>query len=326
MADNSRLFVYDITIKDDDESPESIMNVFEEICKKWTFQLKEGKGKDGKEKYRHYQCRISLKVRVNKKALIVALNALGLKGYHVSPTSAQNMGNDFYVCKTDSRIEGPWRDPESLKAIDMLIPTYLRGTPEWYKWQKTIIELLAMPIDDRIINILLDPVGNQGKTFLASWLSVRGHARMIPPLNCAKDVSAIVLGTPKSRAYFIDLPRAQNKKSLIEFVAALEQIKNGYCYDTRYKYREERFDPPHVWVFSNVALPSKFLSADRWRYWMITPEGELTRVFGCTDKEEKSSFKNFEKKKKKKKEEDKSSSSEEAKEEESSFNENNEDE
>jgi len=57
--------------------------------------------------------------------------------------------------------------------------------------------------------------------------------------------------------------------------AAIEEIKNGYAYDDRYRFQEAMFEPPHVWVFTNTMPDTKLLSLDRWKFWTITDDNRL---------------------------------------------------
>jgi len=71
------------------------------------------------------------------------------------------------------------------------------------------------------------------------------------------------------KCIFIDLPRAMDKKHLRGLFTAIEQIKKGKVFDTRYSYKEWWFDSPQVWVFTNIPPKTHYLSADRWNLYQI---------------------------------------------------------
>lgn len=75
----------------------------------------------------------------------------------------------------------------------------------------------------------------------------------------------------------IDIPKAMTRSDQSQLYAAIEQIKNGYAYDARYKYRERWFDCPCIWVFTNQKPDEDLLSADRWVYWKVE-NNELIKI------------------------------------------------
>jgi len=46
-------------------------------------------------------------------------------------------------------------------------------------------------------------------------------------------------------------------------------VKDGYCFDDRYKFRDALFDIPNIWIFTNQDLPYDLLSRQRWRLWTV---------------------------------------------------------
>lgn len=256
------IWVYDFTIPADRVELGTLKDWCKTKCKKWVFQKE--RGEDG---YVHYQVRVSLqkKKRVGKFVKeMVALNW----GVHVTPTSEENSTNFNYVMKEETRIEGPWTDQDSK------IPSHLQEIPVWRPWQQKVVDSIKK-IEPRTINVIRDPRGNNGKSYLSSWLAVRKLARRLPAINDTKDVMRMVMDAPKAKCYFIDLPRAQDKKRLHNLIAAIEEIKNGYAYDDRYQFKEEFFEVPNIWIFTNMWIPSELLSVDRWTLWTIDSDGQL---------------------------------------------------
>lgn len=259
----SLLCVYEFTAPCEKIEFDDLKNFLKLYCKKWVFQKE--KSESG---YIHYQGKLSL---TKKKRFSTMKNFVAehISGMHVLPTVTQNMGLDFYVTKEETRIEGPWNDKD--EAIVIALPRHLKNEPEWYPWQKTIKDGINS-YEERIVNVVYDPHGNNGKTTLAMWLAARQLANKLPILNDSKDLMRMVMGLPKLNCYFLDMPRGLEKKKLANFYAAIEDIKNGYAWDDRYAFKQAFFDPPQIWVFTNSWPDIKLLSIDRWRFWRICPQ------------------------------------------------------
>lgn len=60
--------------------------------------------------------------------------------------------------------------------------------------------------------------------------------------------------------------------------SALESIKNGCAYDTRYRYTKARFDRPNIWVYTNQLPDVRLLTEDRWEVYRINERKELIKV------------------------------------------------
>jgi len=248
MTKNNAVCNYDFTLWDKENLIEvaSLRCHLNEVAKKWCFQ-KEDAGSGT-----HYQGRFSLKVKKR-------IGEFDLMGAHLSKTSNENMNNDFYVCKEETRVAGPWRD------TDAYIPRQVREIVKLRPWQQTIIDNSNV-WDTRTINVLLDTKGNIGKSTLVAYMATKEGARVLPPLNSFKEILGAVMCMPVSRCYLCDMPRGLDKEHQSEFFSAIESIKNGHVYDTRYSFKEKWFDCPNIWVFTNYLPNEMWLSRDRWKY------------------------------------------------------------
>ena len=257
--------VWDITIPEKDNDKEKLIKLFRLYAKFWAFQLEHGK----KTGYRHYQCRISLKEKHRD-----AYGVLKVVGEY-TPTSDENKTNDFYVTKEDTRVEGPWTDADE----EIYIPRQFRNVV-LYKWQQEIVAS-RLDFNDRKINLIYDPIGNNGKSTLASICELLYNAIDLPPINTAQDLMQIMCNIcmdTNNRSpglVFLDMPRAVDKSHLIGLYSACEQIKKGKLYDMRYHYKKYWIDSPQVWVFTNELPNLSLLSMDRWQIWSITNSKEL---------------------------------------------------
>lgn len=262
---SNALAVWDFRVNADGLTYQDIKTGLAGIAKHYVFQLE--KGDTG---YLHFQGRISLmkKRRAEEKHILLKLFDKWQPNY-LAPTTTDNKGNVFYVMKDDTKIEGPYTD----KDVDVYIPRQIREITDLRPWQLKIVED-AKKWDTRTINLLFDPNGNNGKSILKTYIGVYGIGRSIPFTNDYKDLMRMVMDTKKMSLYIIDIPRALKKDHMYNFFAGIETLKDGYAYDDRYVFKEEYFDCPNIWVFSNMVPDMSYMSNDRWKLWRIV-DGDL---------------------------------------------------
>ena len=227
--------------------------------------------------YLHWQGKISLMKRRRKCELISLLktNGLMMQKAHFSPSSNNALGNIFYVMKLDTRVKGPWSDTDE-KEIP--IPSQLKSIQSLYPWQQEVVDRSLYCWNPRTINVIYDPTGNNGKTVLTLWCKVHRilDCKLVPCiLQSFMDLNQAVMSQPVGGMYFVDMPRSLPKHKLSEFMAFVETLKNGYVFDTRYRFSERIFNSPVVWLFTNVLIDKKLLSGDRWVYWTIDDDKQL---------------------------------------------------
>lgn len=256
---------YDFTLKAEDYTKDDVIDLLKDLCKKWTFQKEQGE-----TGYVHYQGRMSLKT----KQRLTTLKNKVFPEMHLSPTSSQNMGNDFYVVKDETRIEGPWSDT----SVPAYIPRDVAEITSLKPWQAQIESTVNCDVR-RDIYVLYEPRGNVGKTLLCRYLSLRRGAATLPPLNDYKDLMRIVMCKPTSNCYLVDMPRAKDKLKMREFWSGIETLKSGYAYDDRYEFREKYIDPPVIWLFTNTLPEEEMLSKDRWKIFEIDQNTDELKVF-----------------------------------------------
>lgn len=251
---------YDFTSFEQDHT--KVMEWCKKYAKKWSFQQEECPSTGEL----HFQGRISLKL----KKRLTEIKKDELK-FHFSITSKANKDNDFYVTKEESRVAGPWADTDEV----VYIPRQIREINHLKEWQQYIVND-ANKWDTRSINMLIDKTGGIGKSTLVSYMRAYKLGRKIPAVNDYKDLMRMVCDMPTSSLYLIDLPRSMSKRGLIGFFSAIEEVKNGYAWDDRYKFTEKIFDCPNIWIFSNKLPEKDLLSADRWKLWEVDLEGNLS--------------------------------------------------
>lgn len=256
--------VYDFTFFEEHTTKDNIIQLLNNFCKQWAFQLEEGEFK-----HAHYQGRFSLKVKARKTTVVKQFIKFNpeCKNMNISPTSSENQGNDFYVTKIEGRLDGPWSNKDVIKYI----PRQVREIEKLYTWQQDIIND-ANVWDTRHINWIVNTSGCVGKSILKSYIGSHGIGRTLPFSKDYRDIMRMVMCTETKSLYIIDIPKAINKNDLGEFLAGIETLKDGYAYDDRYKFTEKYFDCPNIWIFSNTKPNIMHLSIDRWRIWKIEDE------------------------------------------------------
>lgn len=273
---SKQLYCWDFTLHVSKELTKNdyskVKKQLKEICKSGNFQLEEGE-KTGKL---HFQGRVSLKKKRRKTEIIKLATTTFLSGIHWSPTSNENKGNFEYVTKEFTRIAGPWDITEKTRYI----PRQVREITKLRPFQQHILND-ANVWNTRHINVIYDPNGNIGKSRLKMYLGAHGLGRNIPPVNDYRDVMRMVMDMPKSKLYIIDMPRAYKKDKLGGLYSAIEHVKDGYAYDDRYKYDDDYFDCPNIWVFTNTLPVFELLVRDRWLIWGVTTDTYELYQYEC---------------------------------------------
>jgi len=241
--------------------------------KTWCFQAERGED----TQRLHMQGVISLKTKRTKQAVLSIMDHLPEYFEPVSNPAIKSGSELFYVTKPDTRVDGPWDD----RTKDTYIPRQYRGMESQLRpWQQTIWDSSDW-WEPRIVNMIVDHVGNSGKTTIAALMELHNRGLDLPPTNDKKELTQsladilMARGIREPKCLFIDIPRADKQDKLFGLFAAIEQIKKGKVVDMRYSYKEWWFDSPVVWVFCNTRPDLSMLSGDRWRFWHIDADMEL---------------------------------------------------
>lgn len=272
--------LYEFRIGSEGLSEDTIILCLGQLAKHYNFQEEKGE----KTGYLHYQGRFSLIKKARKPDLMKLWEKIGIMPIPnylepASGTPSKTYDYTNYGSKAATRIRGPWTDKEK----PPFIPRQYRGKLDTlYPFQKFIFDS-ALQFEDRIINLIFCPNGNQGKSTIASLCELYANGIDLPPVNDADRLIqsccdiCIAKNVRSPSPIFIDLPRAMNKDRLNGIYTAIEQIKKGKLYDLRYTYKEWWIDSPQIWVFSNVEPELEMLSKDRWRVWSINDQKELVK-------------------------------------------------
>lgn len=173
-------------------------------------------------------------------------------------------------------------------------------------WQYRVMSELMETPNDRKIIWYCDESGGCGKTWLtracfSKFESIRFENSKSSDIKHAYNGERIV---------FFDLTRSQQEHFNYE---AMETIKNGIMFSSKYDSRMKIFDHPHVVVMANWMPDTSKLSSDRWDVRQINnidiechpvkqtmddiilpppkkdePEAAITMMSTCDEEEDKS--------------------------------------
>lgn len=185
--------------------------------------------------------------------------------------------------KAETRVAGPWADKPIYMGQDL--PTVL------YPWQEKLRTMITQTKpDDRTVFWIFEKEGNVGKTKFSKYMCFHHKVTASPiffsslslglapfsvpsqiPFYTAsseRDVAFQVLKEQGRAAYIFDIPRTIDEKQYGSDIKgvfqAIEQIKNGMVFSTKYAPERVCMSPPHVICFANFRPDLTRLSADRW--------------------------------------------------------------
>lgn len=262
-------------------STEGFVASIRPLFKKWVFQ-KEQCPLTGRL---HYQGRGSLHKKKRHGELCNLLNETELRGMHVTEASNNSRQQElFYMMKYDTRVDGPWSDKTWRAPV--FIPRQYEGLLErLYPWQQAVLDSRDK-FNCRSVNMIIDVNGCAGKSTCAALGDLHYGGLDLPPvgdhkelLQCACDI-LMAKEERKPGLVFVDLPRSltTEPKKMAPFMVAIEQIKKGKVFDMRFHYKEWWFNSPQVWVFANHPPNPDYMSADRWRFFVIDQFKNLRQI------------------------------------------------
>lgn len=153
--------------------------------------------------------------------------------------------------------------------VDLVILDQLpEQPPELYDllpWQREVGEMLGTEPSSREIIFIVDPEGNNGKSWFVkhySWFHKDECIKLVPGKKADTVYAFISQLTPKSRVVFFDAPRSKQKEYIqYDF---LEELKNGLVFNNKYHSRIVEFQRLHVVVLMNEQPDMSKLTSDRY--------------------------------------------------------------
>lgn len=214
------------------------------LCKSYIFQ--EETGEEGTAHLQGY-------VEFAKKAR--PLESIPNKRIHWEKCRSPK-ASIAYCSKEDTRTGKIYTNlklPKPIKLIDSL-----------YSWQQEIVDICNTEPDDRTIHWYWEPTGNIGKTALCKYLCVKYNALCLS--GKGSDCKYAIVKYHETTGVYpeiilYDIPRTMNDYISYE---ALESIKNGLFFSTKYESCQVVMNSPHIICFSNVHPETEKMSLDRW--------------------------------------------------------------
>ncbi len=192
-----------------------------------------------------------------------------LPGAHIEPMKYKKEAI-AYCMKSETKSGPRHTNMNQYKEIYDVLSDH---TP--YAWQQKIIDLVKGEPDPRKIHWIWESKGNRGKTILCKHLVLKYDAIIVGG-KCRDAMYAITqrltLGKLVTIVVF-DIPRSSQGRLSYP---ALEKIKDGLFFSSKYESGMVCFNIPHILVFSNHAPDKEQLSDDRWNIISLHKEGTLT--------------------------------------------------
>lgn len=240
---------YDGTLRKSDIKLEVLQTALKSI-KAEKYVIGNEIGADG---YEHYQMRVQFRKPTSLESLVKFNKQWGLTT-HWTPSHVR----DFAYCEKEGDYIRSWEG-----ALAKYRNLELRP------WQGQLIAELSEQ-NERQVSVVVDEVGNNGKSYLAKHLVIKYGYCYVPAMPNFEDYMFMAMAHPDAKGFIFDLPRADTLQQKKSMWMAMETIKNGYLYDKRYSFKEMWIEPPKMVVFANENPPSEVLTKDRWRTYYIS--------------------------------------------------------
>lgn len=149
----------------------------------------------------------------------------------------------------------------------------------WKDWQKKIIDICETEPDDRKINWIYDPIGANGKSYLAKYIYLKYDA--IIGDGKKQDVfNQILIWMEKNKEespkiIVLDIPR--HNMEYFNY-GLIEKIKDGLIYSGKYEGGCCAFESPHIFIFSNEKPDLHKFTQDRWNVIQISEQTSHTHL------------------------------------------------
>ena len=133
---------------------------------------------------------------------------------------------------------------------------------EWKPWQQHLFNSLAKEPHPRRIFVIVDPVGNSGKSFFVqNYYRLFSTNTVLISNTRDSDMLYVAKNALERRVILLDLSRSD--ANCINF-GVIESLKNGFFVSSKYRSSIVDGPPPHFVIFTNSELDYKALSLDRW--------------------------------------------------------------
>ncbi len=204
---------------------------------------------------------------VTKKRLKTIIN--DWKGWHWEPMKGSIRDNIKYCTKEASTPEDGRRWVRGFKLPPKINSIH---SSQLYQWQKILLDKLKGKPDDRTVHWYYETEGKTGKSAFSKYLALKYNALVIGgKSNDIKYAITKWLEKQELKIVIIDVPRTSNG-----FVSykAIEEVKNGLFFNSKYESGMVIFNSPHLVVFANEEPDYDSISLDRWDVQQIKRIGQ----------------------------------------------------
>lgn len=208
---------------------------------------------------------------VQFKNRVRPITAIGIKEIHWEKQKGSNQQCIDYCQK-----EGNVWIVKDCGDVKRRIKDPLEGK-ELYPWQQFVLDLIKQEPNDRDIYWFWEPDGNIGKTSFVKHVLIHNNDCTVVDGKVADaihGVTEMVRRGKDPRVVFMDIVRTQEGR--ISY-SAIEKIKNGMFFNTKYETGMVLYDCPHVIIFANWEPDTYALSKDRWQIYRIDNEGGYSK-------------------------------------------------
>lgn len=239
-TNTNQLYRWCFTLKAEDVSVSQMSQLLHEFAKEFYFQKELGENTG----YEHWQGCISLKQKHRFKEVQNIMPG----GCHLE--ACKNWFKAKQYCqKEKTRIEGPYNHNSVIVDLDIT-------KDNMYDWQKDVINIITKKPDKRKIYWFWEEIGNIGKSELCKYIYINYKCAFFTNAKTA-DIAYAYNGEP---IVIFDLPRTT--EDYFNF-NAIEQLKNGMLFSSKYESGAKVFNRPHIIVFANWEPTNASLSKDR---------------------------------------------------------------
>lgn len=227
------------------------------IQKGWTYVIGKEIGEENKTP--HLQMFVEHKNAISFKYLKKLNSRMNIR------KARGNKEQNFQYCSKDGdfitniKMRRPVKDP-------------LKG--KTYKpFQEEIINIINTEPDDRVIYWYWEPDGNVGKTTLAKHICLKEKNRTLFLGGKGSDIKYGVKSFIDNKENDLNTCIFHFTRSIENYISyeALESIKDGIFYNSKYESGMVLFNSPHVICFANYEPDTSKLSNDRWVIKKLTP-------------------------------------------------------
>lgn len=161
--------------------------------------------------------------------------------------------------------------PSDIWVKGWTLPKQLKLITDLYPWQQKIVDLVNTEADERIVYWFWEQKGNVGKTALQKYLLNKYPRTHFFSGGKANDIAFQVIKNKwEPELCIFNFPRTA--EGAVSY-NAIEQLKDGLVFSSKYEGGVKMFNSPHILIFANWLPDVTTLSADRWKIINLADDG-----------------------------------------------------